>query len=464
MRTILDFLRADDLPLMARPNYWCELRHMLLWAIVVGGIEGNIASIVVSNTFNGSELLTTVVWAIPLLANVLNLFWGVMIRGRRRLPTFLFMAGCAVACILSIALTSSEWAWGGWCFAAQLTATHFFMSGLITLRTSLWKLNYPQSHRARIAGRLQTLWFTMALMTGAALGLLFDHEARYYRFAYPAVALIGLLSLWPLRRLRIRGENRELRRLRQHLAHVSPSSENRRTSALWSGLKETGAILARDRAFTGYMFAQFLLGSANFVVDPVLINVLTKQLFVKQYFVPNLLMYQIPIAVLLVAIRFWARFFDRVGVVRFRIYNSATWIGSYVCVTAAMVIIGTTGPRALAPAIALLVCGRVLNGISRGGGAIAWHLGHLHFAAEHQADLYMSIHVALTGLRGLLMPLAGWAIHAALGWGAFVVAAGLALTAHLLFRRLWHADRRAALADEAHAQELTTSAARADAT
>lgn len=464
MRTILDFLRADDLPLMARPNYWCELRHMLLWAIVVGGIEGNIASIVVSNTFNGSELLTTVVWAIPLLTNVLNLFWGVMIRGRRRLPTFLFMAGCAAACIFSITLTSSEWEWGGWCFAAQLAATHFFMSGLITLRTGLWKVNYPQSHRAQIAGRLQTLRFTMALMTGAALGLLFDHEARYYRVVYPAVALIGLLSLWPLRRLRVRGEARELRRLQEHLARVSPPGENDQRPGLWSGLKEAGAILGQDKLFARYMFAQLLLGSANFMVDPLLINVLTKQLFVKQYFVPSLLMYQIPIVVLLVAIRFWARFFDRVGVLRFRIYNSASWVGSYVCVTAAMVIIGTASSSALAIAIPLLVCGRVFNGIARGGGAIAWHLGHLHFAGEHQADLYMSIHVALTGLRGLLMPLFGWAVYAALGWGAFVVAAGLALIAHVLFRRLWRADRRAALADEAHAQELTTSAVRDDAT
>jgi len=425
--------------------------------------EGNIASIVVSNTFNASELLTTVVWAIPLLTNVLNLFWGVMIRGRRRLPTFLFMASCAAACISSIALTSSEWEWGGWCFAAQLTATHFFMSGLITLRTGLWKVNYPQSHRARIAGRLQTLRFTMALMTGAALGLVFDHEARYYRFVYPAVALIGLLSLWPLRRLHIRGEARELQRLQEHLARVSPTGENNRPG-LWSGLKEAGAILGQDKTFASYMFAQFLLGSANFMVDPLLINVLTKQLFVKQYFVPSLLMYQIPIVVLLVAIRFWARFFDRVGVLRFRVYNSASWIGSYICLTAALLIIGTASNSALAIAIPLLVCGRVFNGIARGGGAIAWHLGHLHFAGEHQADLYMSIHVALTGLRGLLMPLVGWAVHAALGWGAFVVAAGLALIAHVLFRRLWRADRRAALADEAHAQELTTSAARDDAT
>jgi hypothetical protein len=464
MRRIVDYLRADDLPLMTRPNYGRELRHMPLWAVVVGAIEGNIASIVVSNTFGGSSLLTTAVWAIPLLANVLNLFWGVMIRGRRRVPTFLFLAGCALVCIFSISLTPSAWEWGGWCFAGQLAVTHFFMSGLITLRTGLWKVNYPQSHRAQIAGRLQSLQFTMTLMTGAALGLLFDRQAQYYRYVYPAVALMGLLSLLPLRRLRIRGEGRELRDLREHLARTNPPAENNQQSGLWGGLNEAASILRQDRTFARYMFAQFLLGSANFIVDPVLINVLTKHLFVRMYFIPSLLMYQIPVVLLLITIRYWARFFDRVGVLRFRVYNSGLWIGAHMCITAAMLIIGSNGPAGLWIAVPLLVCGRVFNGTARGGGTIAWHLGHLHFAGQHQADLYMSIHVALTGLRALVMPLAGWLVHRQLGWGTFLVAVGLALIAHVLFRRLWHADRRAALAREARGQELTTSAARPDAT
>lgn len=464
MQRVFDFLRTDDLPLLARPNYCVELQHMVLWAVVFGAVEGNIASIVVSNTFKGSYLLTTLVWAIPLLANVLNVVWGIILRGRRRRPTFVVLAGCVLASTCSIALTPSSWQpWGGWIFAGQLAVTHLFISGLITLRTSIWQVNYPRGQRAQITGRLQTLRFMMALATGASLTALFDRHAQYYHYVYPAVVGVGLLSLIPIRRLRIRGEKLELRRLREHL-NREDNHANGDPRSLGSGLREAAAILRNDRPFARYMLGQFLLGSANFMVDPVLIAILTKQLFVERYFIPNLLMFQVPVILILITIRFWARFFDRVGVLRFRIYNSGFWLGAHACVALSMFLITVNGTAILWIAIPLLACGRVFNGIARGGGAIGWHLGHLHFAGEHQENLYLGIHIGLTGLRGLIMPIVGLTVHHFIGWGSFVVAGLLALTSHIMFRRLYHVDQRAALAREAHAQELKTAAARTDVT
>jgi hypothetical protein len=335
------------------------------------------------------------------------------------------------------------------------------MSGLVTLRASVWQVNYPGTHRARIAGRLQFLRFLIALLTSTALSALFDKDPSYYRFAYPAVALIGGLALLPLRRMRIRGERAELREFREHLRQGTGDGPTA-NGGLWHGLSESLAILRTDRKFAGYMAAQFLLGSANFMVDPLLVAILTKRLFVDKYFLPQLFMFVIPVVLLLITIRFWGPYFDRVGVLRFRVFNSLFWVASYALVTIAMAVLWLGEDAAFGLVVTLLAAARVCNGIARGGGAVAWPLGHLHFAGRHQAELYMGIHVALTGLRGLVMPFVGVALHHYLGWGSFVVAMLTAGTANVLFLRLHRRDRRTALEAEAHAEDIGAPADGAD--
>jgi hypothetical protein len=97
----------------------------------------------------------------------------------------------------------------------------------------------------------------------------------------------------------------------------------------------------------------------------------------------------------------------------------------------------------------LLAAARLVLGVARGGGSIAWQLGHNHFAPPERAGLYMSVHVTLTGLRGLIAPflgmwlyvgsaprdLAGIALPAFPGVGgwAMIGAAGISTLASLGF-------------------------------
>jgi hypothetical protein len=463
MRRFFDFLRTDDMPRVAARLYGIELRHYALWTVVMGGIEGNIASIVVKKTFGASDLLTSVVWAAPIFVNTLNVLWGVVIRGRRRLRTLLLLTGGVLACTCSIAFTSPEWRpWGGWIFALQIGLTHVFMSGLLTLRSSIWKMNYPDAYRGRIIGRLQTVRFTVTPLSGIVIASLFDWNPAFYRFVYPGIAFAGLCAVILLRHFRIRGETRELRRYHAHLERVNGAAENNR-AGLWTGLKEAAGILRIDRTFRRYMLAQFTLGSANFFTDPVLVVVVTGQLLFG-YLASNVIMLVIPGVFIWLSIRFWAPYFDRVGVVRFRVSNTAVWIGAYVCVAISMLIVGFTGRTLLWIALPILIIGRMLNGMGRGGGAIAWSIGHLQFARPHQVDLYMAIHVALTGLRGLTMPLLGAAANSMLGNASFFIAVGISITAHLLFRRLAREDRASARRSAAEARGLGPATAKANAT
>ncbi len=430
MRDWLNFLRVDDIPLLARPSYAAELRHMLLWGAFASLIDGTFSGIVVAKTFRMPGLVP-VVWATPMLAHLLSLLWGVVVRDRPKVRTFVVLASGAILSAGSIALTPSQWQpWGGWLFAAQIALSRIFMSGLVTVRTSIWTANYPRSHRAQIAGRIQALNLVLTVIMGAIVTVLFDQHAEYYRVVYPAIAVLGVAALVPLRVLRVRGEWR-LAEHRERHARAGRGAWHE----LVAGVREAAAILKRDRDFSRYCTAQYLLGSANFMVDPILTLYLT-QTAQLGYFGSYLLLEQLPTVLSIVTMPAWARLFDRVGVLRFRVVNSAYWLASFVLAGVALGVGAFDTPFALLAALVVLIMGRLANGLGRAGGAIAWNLGHLHFAGERDAELYLGIHIALTGLRGLVMPFVGTLVYHLAGPWALLLAVGLATAAQLSFRRL----------------------------
>ena len=435
MQRVFEFLRTTDVPTMSRPNFVRERAHYMLWALVLGAVEGNLAGIVAKKTFAASDTLMSIVWAAPIVMMSLNVFWGVIIRGRRRKRLYITLTCCAAALIGTIAFASPTWhPWGGWVFALQIALTNLFVSGLITLRSSMWQVNYPDTHRGRIIGRLQTIRFLFVPLSGAAIAALFDHDPEHYRWIYPAAAVLGLVSLLPLRHFRVRGETREIIEYRAHLRETAPA-ERPRGPRLLTGVVEAFGIMRHDHAFRRYMAAQFTLGAANFFTDPVLLAVVTGTLALD-YFSSNLIMAVIPGVCSWLAIGFWSPYFDRVGVLRFRVANCMMWVAAYCAVALSMLIVGLTGSSLLWLAIPILILGRVLKGTAHGGGLIAWSIGHLHFARQHQVDLYMSIHVALTGIRALVMPQLGLLANRMLGNGSFAIAILIAAAALWQFRGL----------------------------
>jgi len=424
---------GGDIPADARRSFRIERRHLWLWSILIGATEANIAAIIAQKTFGASELLTGVVWAVPVFANTLNLLWGALIRGRRRGPMYILVAAGVLLSAASFGLNHPGPAWAGWVFAGQLALVHFFITGLVTIRASIWHANYPAQQRGQITGRLQRQRFFVSFVAAAAISLLFDVDARSYRLVYPIAAALGAFSLLPMRKMRIRGEDAEL-------AAIAAEPPRPALARLRESLGQTARILREDRRFARYMRAQFLLGSANFFTDPVVLILISGTLDFS-YFLSTAYTSLVPAAIQLVTIGWWSRLFDRVGVLRFRVTNTAVWIGGYVAILIAVLLLQVPGVAALFAGIVFILISRIIVGVCRGGGAIAWSLGHLHFSQRGDADLYMGIHVGLTGLRGFIMPLLGVQLFAWIGSGAIVLAVAMAVASWWMFLRLAQDER-----------------------
>ena len=443
----MNILGLERVPYMARRNYLIEVRHMLLWGMFAGMFEGSVSSIVVAKTFNAGPWLITIVMATPMFANLLGLVWGQVATGRRKRPLFMALAGATTLVIGSVALAPANEI-GGWVFAGQVALARVLLSGCMTVRSGLWKCNYPVARRGRIAARLQLVRFSLAIATVTAASILFDLSPMTYVYAYPAAALIGAAAVLTLQRMHVRGEKAELAAMNRSRAAKDELSPR----GLLGPLRGAIDIIREDRDFRRYLLAMALLGSANIMVMPIMTIIVTKQLRLSYYYSGNILEI-LPRLLMMGSLMLWAGLFDSVGVVRFRVRNGFAWCGSaFFGGLAALVIVLDPDFDSLAAftgAVSFVALSRLCEGLGKGGGAIAWNLGHLHFAKSAKAELYMGTHVFLTGLRGLVMPFLGTFLYLRYGPVAFAVALFLAISGLLTFASLARREERERAAEHA---------------
>jgi len=462
----LDLLGIRRLPFLTRANYLNEFRHIAAWSLVVGMLEGSMGSVVVARTFHGGELLISIAVATPMAAYLFSLMWGVACIGRPKVRLLTLLVTGVVLLMGGVAAIPAS-RFGAIWFIAQVAAAQVLFCGVVTIRSAVWRSNYPVTVRGRITARLQGLRTIISTIATLAIAGLFDRYPEAYRFVYPLMAAAGAVSICFLRRIHVRGERRELAaamraEVRRGLrgeegsdrldgesaraeARGSPSARaEARGSEAARGLspgrlmRQTIDALRDDRRFTLYLTAQFLLGAANFLPRAVIVVLLTRSLDMgadRVFWTTLVLTDVLPNVLVLASLRHWGRLFDRVGVVRFRVINTLFWGASLVFGLGATLCAAGSGVVPLLLPVALMLLGlySILYGMGRGGGAVAWNIGHLHFARPERAELYMGIHVSLTGLRGLTIPVIGVWMWTVVGWIVWPAALACVAAAFIMF-------------------------------
>ena len=147
----------------------------------------------------------------------------------------------------------------------------------------------------------------------------------------------------------------------------------------------------------------FGAGFGNMLMEAPLIFLITREMQAS-YTTSLMIVMVIPMVMSLVSLPLWAIYLDRVHVAQFRARQSVLWV-----VVQLFTFVG-----AILGSITWLYVGRFIMGITRGGGTLAWQLGHNDFAPANQLSQYMGVHVTLTGLRGATAPFLGIFLYT--GW------------------------------------------------
>ena len=157
------------------------------------------------------------------------------------------------------------------------------------------------------------------------------------------------------------------------------------------------SLLWEDRLFGFLCGSWMLLGLGNLITLPIRIEYLAN----PKYGVNadnttiGLLIVVVPAIARILGTKLWGRLFDHMHLISTRNLLNIFFVLSIGCFF-------------FSTHIAALTLGMAFLGFAMGGGKIIWSLWVTKIAPDHKASSYMSIHMALTGLRGSIAPFVGY--------------------------------------------------------
>jgi hypothetical protein len=404
---------------LARRNYAYELRYAFLFSTVLAFIEGGILGVIVRNAFDDVvpaarlNFMVALLMAAPEFANITSFLWTALAHGRHKVRFINTLQWVLLLLVLVIAVVPRTET-GLWVLGAAVVFSRVCATGVVTLRSTLWRANYTRFERARATGKFSTIAVLVVAITGYLLGKAMDISEESFRVFVVIACGAGALGVYNYGKIRMRG----------HAAFIKGEKADDRASRPSINPISLRRLLASDRYYDAFMASMFLLGAGNLMLAAPLVITL-KERFGADYTRGIMVVSTIPMLVMPLAIPIWARLLARVHVVRFRAIHSWVFVVAQSVVLLAVVT----------DTFWLLGISAALLGVGFGGGTLAWNLGHLDFAPpSHKATQYMAVHVTLTGVRGIIAPLLAVTIYQYLeavrpGSGAWVFAFSVVLCA-----------------------------------
>ncbi len=393
---------------MLRANYARELFSWFLLPLMLGALEGGTMAIIVKKMFAGVpgigpaelDFAVAAVSAAPNVANLTSFIWAGLAHGRQKVQ-FISRLQLATCCCVALVAFIPLNLIGLAALTLLILISRIAWTGVITIRTAVWRNNYPRANRALIAGKMAMVQAVVLALAGFVIGEAMDIAPESFRYLYPMLALAGFAGNAIYRKVRLRGQRRLQRAEQDGRARGEAHLDPRRLFAL----------LREDRFYARFMWWMSVFGLGNLMMGPPQVIVLNDQ-FHTSYLQGILATTVIPLLVMPLAIPAWSRFLSRSHVVAFRSVHGWT----FVLAAAAMWL------ATLFHSLELMYFSSVLLGFGFAGGSLAWNLGHHDFAPAHRDSEYMALHVTLNGIRGAIAPFLAVALYfpmARAGWGAW---------------------------------------------
>lgn len=250
---------------------------------------------------------------------------------------------------------------------------------------NMFRVLYPATHRGTAVGWVKAVAAVSGLGVTVAATLWVMWRPGLYYVPYWGVGIALACSAFVYARIPVR------RRAVFLSQEITPPHR-----ALWSGAR----VFFADRRFVLYQVGFWFAGFANhmahaFVAESLKVNALASDRAVFW------IVAVIPALCMAGSAPLWGRLLDQMNPMSGRALFNAIQ-----CVAYGFHCLGGVTQQAWP-----FVVGSVLHAIGMGGSTINWLTGSLYFATRERVALYNSIHVALTGLRGLLAPLVGVLIY-----------------------------------------------------
>ena len=281
-----------------------------------------------------------------------------------------YISCCAAVCMIIVANADRLYF-----FIFMVLGSQILGAQIVPLVTQIYTTNYPPRERGSRFSTILMFSASMGVLVSYLGGRLLDYDLNLYPviFLTTAVAtLVAAFSFWKM-----------------PTGPLNPQA----TGNPWENI----SLAWKDKLFGWMLGGWMLLGMCNLMLLPIRVEYMANPLYGinatnEQV---GIILGAIPLAMRIVSTKIWGHFFDRVNFIRLRVVLNLIFIASI------LIFFNTKS-------LLLMGLGAALFGIGLGGGSIMWFLWVTKIAPPGKIPVYMSVHSAFTGLRGIFAPFLGY--------------------------------------------------------
>ncbi len=424
------FLSRKDLPFYSGYTYHRLLRATLAASVCNGAFV--LVSLTLKKTLEANNWYVALYSTLTFSMFLLGPFWQRFLRGRSSRGVLLALGAIAYAPVLFVSIIGKNP--GYFIFASVMPV--FAAAAFVPIRNSVLAHNLADRERGRVLGYATACGVLLSAVVSLGCSKGLDNYPFAYRIILPVAGIAGFFSYAIYSRIKVRKYAPE---------EVAQAPGGRREGILATfqkSFRDIFALLKSNPGFRRFERNFFLYGMGFIMCEPVIVIFLKESLDVS-YTQAATALFVIPPLMTVLCYPLWGRLIDRFGPIRTAALAYCILIAWALMMVATAIVAGIDDVRQYA--MWVLYIGYAIKGMAMSGIDLVWNLGSLEFAKSGpgekgrpgEVSRFMSVHVFIVGLRGLVAPSLGVGLLVLFGaYVSFGVAAMFFLLSCLLMLRL----------------------------
>lgn len=389
---------------------------LLMVATIFNGLVNSLSS---TQDIIAKKALHAVDWELTLLAmiwpvsNFFSIWWGRILERSQHKSRYFIIAGILGRLVLLAGL----WIANMKTFLIVIMLMYSFNSLLIPAQNIIYQSNFTIQNRSKVYGYTISLMTLVAMIMTYYVGHLLDKQESLFKTILAVTGIAGFISSIVLSLIKIQ-QPVDKTYIPMNFMDVCCSP-----------IKRTFQLMRENKQFAKFERSFSIYGLGFLMLSPILpIYMVEKlQLSYTSNFLAKGILSQLGLLVLSPLLGKWH---DKMHPHRY----IAISFGGLALFPLLLLLSGVA--TSLNISVALAYVAFFVFGIAMTGINIAWNMSSIYFAGAEDASMYQSVHVTLTGVRGLVAPLLGLLILRFAGiYAVFATSAGFLILAAFVSNR-----------------------------
>ena len=392
---------------------------LLLIASVFNGFVLSVfkmQDIVAKKTLMATDWQVTILVMLWPLSNLISLWWGKLLEHSSSLKKFFILTGF----VGRLSLVGMLWVTGYYQFLFIMLILFSFNALISPAQNSIYQLNFSKENRGSVFGYVSSIGTLVLIITSYYAGKFMDLDDNNFRVIFALIAIAGLIYSLIMAMIKVdKKKTPYVTKNHLHEIFIKP---------LTMGF----CLLKKNKTFAIFQRNFFLYGVGFIIILPAiplyLVDVI--QMSYSQIFWAKSILAEIGVLLFAplagkISDRVNPAFFNFLAFGMLSIYPIILILSSF--------FVGTIYARIIVY-IAFFLFGLAMSMI-----IISWNISSIYFAKGNDVSMYQSVHVTLTGIRGLIIPPLGLLIMKFMGlrtlfaFSSFMLILGSLLSLKLYF-------------------------------